>query len=228
MDFGTDLLVFVDDVAVLEHDVLDGNVDGEAFGDLGRVDHAGVGFRGILCDGIGCRRISLGDEIQDVAEVELVALLRHVDIESLHVDFAHGGGLRDDLERVDIDAELLERDERCCSVLFHEGELVDIHGERHRVQAHAFDGDLSTDEFFGMGDDVVLDESRGELERREDEDEKGNDDNGDNFDGFLHARKFRNNGKGEQPSFGGHGRKQNLVRKERPGRVKKLFLEYGM
>ena len=84
-------------------------------------------------------------------------------VQPFHVDFAHGGGLCHDLERVHVDAELIERDERRGAVLFHDGEAVDVHHERERVQGDAFDGDLAADEFLGMRDDVVLDESRGKL-----------------------------------------------------------------
>ena len=185
MDLGADFLVFVDNVAVLEHDVLDGNVDGEAFRNFGRVNHAGVGCGSVFLH--GGSRVGLGEEIQDVAKVELVAVLRHVDVEALHIDFAYRGRLRKNLERVHVDAEFLERNKRRGAVLFHEGEGVDVHGERERIQAYVLDGDLSSDEFLGMGDDIVLDESRGELERREDEYDKGDNDDGDNLDSFLHA-----------------------------------------
>ena len=56
VNLGAHLGVFVDDVAVLEDDVLDGNAHGETVGDFGRVDHAG----GIGCGGVGgfcCGRI---------------------------------------------------------------------------------------------------------------------------------------------------------------------------
>ena len=63
MDFRTDFRILIDDVALLEHDIFDRDVEGEAFCDFCRIYHSrrisgdAIGRHG---NGIGRRRIALG------------------------------------------------------------------------------------------------------------------------------------------------------------------------
>ena len=186
MDLGAHLGVFVDDVAVLENDVLDGNAHGESVGDFGRVDHAG-GIGGGGVGGFGCGRILRREKIQNVAEVETVAALDHVHVEALHVDFAYAGRSGNDSRGVQVDAELFEGDKGRFAVPFQEGEVIYVDGPGQGAQAYAFDVDLSADVFFGVGYDVVLHEPGGKFQGGKNQDEQDGDDNQDNLHGLFHG-----------------------------------------
>ena len=188
MDLGAHLGVFVDDVAVFEDDVLDGNAHGESVGDFGRVDHAG-GIGGGTVDryGVCGGGVGLGEKIQNVAEVETVPALDHVHVKSLHVDFAYAGRSGNDSRGVQVDAELFEGDKGRFAVPFKESEVIYVDGPGQGTQAHAFDVDLTADILFGVGHDVVLHEPGGKFQGGKNQDEQGGDDNQDNLHGLFHG-----------------------------------------
>ena len=113
-------------------------------------------------------------------------------VEPLQVDFAYAGGSRDNPGGVQVDSELFKSDEGRFAVSFQEGEVVHVDGPGQGAKAHVLNGDLSADEFFGVGHDEVLHESRGKFQGGKCQDEKGGDDNQDNFHGFFHGLQFRN------------------------------------
>ena len=186
MDLGAHLGVFVDDVAVLEDDVLDGNAHGESVGDFGCVDHAG-GIGGGTVGGFGCGRILCREKIQNVAEVETVPALDHVHVEPLHVDFAYAGCSGNDSRGVQVDAELFEGDKGRFAVPLQQGEVIYVDGPGQGTQAYAFDVDISADVFFGVGDDVVLHEPGGKFQGGKNQGEQDGDDNLDNLHGLFHG-----------------------------------------
>ena len=95
----------------------------------------------------------------------------------------------DKVRRIYVDAELFKGDEGCGTVGFVDGEVVDGDCERKRAEFHIFDFHLSTDELFGVVDDVVLDDSRCCVDGGDDEDDQSRENDKDDI-AFLHVLKI--------------------------------------
>ncbi len=90
-------------------------------------------------------------------------MLRGANIEGLHVDVADVKRSREELERVDVHAELVERDKAGLVVRFHDRERIYVQDVGERVQADVLDGDASANHFLG----VLFDVATGNLGRYE-------------------------------------------------------------
>ena len=86
-------------------------------------------------------------------------MLVDADVECLHVDIADVQRRRQELERVDVYAELVETDKSRLVVGFHDGERVDVQFVSERIEEYILDGDGPANHFFG----VVLDVAAGYL-----------------------------------------------------------------
>ena len=189
VDFRAYLQVFVNDIAFFQRDVFDRNAKANHFIGVEVQSLSGIDCRGCLggfflsCGGVG-RGIG-GELVQNVAEVEFVALLCYAGVESFQVDFADADFFLDQVCGVHVNAELFEGHEGGCAVRFVDGEIIDGDCKRERAEFHVFDFHLATDDFFGVVDDVVLGDAGGYLECGEDDnDQCRKNDKGDVT--FLH------------------------------------------
>ena len=82
-------------------------------------------------------------------------MLRDADVERLHVDVADVQRSREEFQRVDVHAELVERDEACLVVRFHDGKRIDVQDIGEWIQADVLDGDASANHFLGVLFDVA-------------------------------------------------------------------------
>ena len=82
-------------------------------------------------------------------------MLCGANVERLHVDVANVKRSRDELERVDVHAELVEGDKFRLVIRFQDGERIDIENVGERVQANVLDGDAATDHLLGVLFDVA-------------------------------------------------------------------------
>ena len=82
-------------------------------------------------------------------------MLIDADVERFHVDVADVQRSCQELERVDVDAELVEPDKTCLVVCFHDGKRVDVHFVSERIEENILDGDGSTNHFLGVVFDVA-------------------------------------------------------------------------
>ena len=164
VELGTDFGVLVNNVAFFKNNVPQAELDREA-----GCDFCGALARAILdlfffwMLGV-VDAVFLREKFQDVGEVKAFAVLRCANVKSLHVDVANVQRSRDELERVDVHAELVEGDKFRFVVCFQDGERIDVKNVGERVQADILDGDASTDHLLGMLFDVAAGDFRSNEE----------------------------------------------------------------
>ena len=178
----TDFLVFVNDVALFERDVFNRDAKANHFVRVKVQGLSGVGGGGVDLGFFGgCVGGAVGCElVEDVAKVELVSLLGDARVQAFQVDFAHADFFGDESRGVNVNAEFFKGHKGGGAIGFVNREVVDGDGERERAEVHVFDFHFATDDFFGVGDHVVLGDAGADFEGDNDdynqcrENDKGN------------------------------------------------------
>ena len=155
VELGTNFGILINNIAFFKNDVPQAKLDREAGCDFcGALARAILDLLFFWMLGV-VDAVFLREKFQDVGEVKAFAVLRCANVKSLHVDVANVQRSRDELERVDVHAELVECDKFCLVVGFQDGKRIDIENVGERVQADVLDGDASTDHLLGVFFDVA-------------------------------------------------------------------------
>ena len=185
VELGADFGVLVNNVAFFKNNVPQAELDWEAGCNF--CCALACAILSLLFFGVFCvvNAVFLGEEFENVAEVESFAVLRGANVKRFHVNVANVQCSRDELERVDVHAELVEGDKFRFVVCFQDGERIDVKNVGERVQADILDGDASTDHFLGMFFDVAAGDFWPNEECCKVEDDECPQNNEGDFDGLF-------------------------------------------